>query len=148
VGEALAALIEPGDLVLLSGEMGAGKTAFVQGLGRGLGVPGRITSPTFTIAHQYAGEQLTMHHLDVYRLEHLNEALDVGLAEMLDEGSLVVIEWGDAIAPVLPRDYLEVRLAFGSRDDDRELVFRPVGRRWLARSRSLGDVLSPWSGSC
>jgi tRNA threonylcarbamoyladenosine biosynthesis protein TsaE len=148
VGEALAALVEKGDLVLLSGEMGAGKTAFVQGLGRGLGVPGRITSPTFTIAHQYVGTKLAMHHLDVYRLEHLNEALDVGLAEMLDEGSLVVIEWGDAIAPVLPRDYLEVRLAFGAGDDDRELVFRPVGGRWLARSRSLHDVLSPWSGPC
>jgi tRNA threonylcarbamoyladenosine biosynthesis protein TsaE len=84
----------------------------------------------------------------VYRLEHLNEALDVGLAEMLDEGSLVVIEWGDAIAPVLPRDYLEVRLAFGASDDDRELVFRPVGNRWVARSRSLHEVLSPWSGAC
>jgi tRNA threonylcarbamoyladenosine biosynthesis protein TsaE len=148
VGEAVAGLVERGDLVLLSGEMGAGKTAFVQGLGRGLGVPGRITSPTFTIAHQYAGAQLTVHHLDVYRLEHLNEALDLGLAEMLDEGSLVVIEWGDAIAPVLPIDYLEVRLAFGDGDDDRVLAFRPVGNRWLARSRSLHDVLAPWSGAC
>ncbi|MBV9953084.1 MAG: tRNA (adenosine(37)-N6)-threonylcarbamoyltransferase complex ATPase subunit type 1 TsaE [Acidimicrobiia bacterium] len=148
VGEALAGLIERGDLVLLSGEMGAGKTAFVQGLGRGLGVTGRITSPTFTIAHQYAGAQLTIHHLDVYRLEHLNEALDIGLAEMLDEGSLVVIEWGDAIAPVLPRDYLEVRFAFGASDDDRELVFRPVGGQWLARSRSLDEALSRWSGAC
>jgi tRNA threonylcarbamoyladenosine biosynthesis protein TsaE len=148
VGEALAGLVVGGDLVLLSGEMGAGKTAFVQGLGRGLGVAERITSPTFTIAHQYAGGRVTMHHLDVYRLEHLNEALDVGLAEMLDEGSLVVIEWGDAIAPVLPRDYLEVRMVFGPRDDDRELVFRPVGGRWVARSRSLHELMARWSAPC
>jgi tRNA threonylcarbamoyladenosine biosynthesis protein TsaE len=78
VGEALAGLVQPGDLVLLSGEMGAGKTALTQGLGRGLGVTDRITSPTFTIAHEYAG-RCTVHHLDVYRLEHLNEALDVGI---------------------------------------------------------------------
>ena len=82
-----------------------------------------------------------MHHLDVYRLEHLNEALDVGLAEMLDDGSLVVIEWGDAIVPVLPRDFLEVRLAFGDGDDDRELRFRPVGPPVGGRGRgALADA--------
>jgi tRNA threonylcarbamoyladenosine biosynthesis protein TsaE len=143
VGAALAGIVERGDLVLLSGEMGAGKTAFTQGLGRGLGVSERITSPTFTIAHQYEG-RFPIHHLDVYRLEHLNEALDVGLGEILDDGSLVVIEWGDAIVPVLPRDFLEVQLAFGERDDDRRLTFRPVGSRWEARVRVLADVLAPW----
>jgi tRNA threonylcarbamoyladenosine biosynthesis protein TsaE len=147
LGEALAPLCEPGDLVLLSGEMGAGKTALTQGLGRGLGVTERITSPTFTIAHQYAG-RLTVHHLDVYRLEHLNEALDVGLSEILDEGALVVIEWGDAIIPVLPRDFLEVRLSFGEGDDDRELRMRAVGTRWSARERRLAEVLEPWSEPC
>ena len=147
VGEALAGLVQPGDLVLLSGEMGAGKTALTQGLGRGLGVTDRITSPTFTIAHEYAG-RLTVHHLDVYRLEHLNEALDVGLSEILDDGSVVVIEWGDAIVPVLPLDFLEVRLAFGDGDDDRVLRFRAVGHRWLARERALADVVARWGGPC
>jgi tRNA threonylcarbamoyladenosine biosynthesis protein TsaE len=147
VGEALAGLVEPGDLVLLSGEMGAGKTALTQGIGRGLGVSERITSPTFTIAHQYAG-RLTMHHLDVYRLDHLNEALDLGLAEILDDGSLVVIEWGDAIVPVLPLDFLEVQMEFGAGDDDRELRFRSIGPRWAARERVLGDLLAPWVEPC
>ena len=147
VGEALAGLVQPGDLVLLSGEMGAGKTALTQGLGRGLGVTDRITSPTFTIAHEYEG-RCTVHHLDVYRLEHLNEALDVGLSEILDDGSVVVIEWGDAIVPVLPLDFLEVRLAFGDGDDDRVLRFRPVGHRWLARERALADVVAQWGGTC
>jgi tRNA threonylcarbamoyladenosine biosynthesis protein TsaE len=89
-----------------------------------------------------------MHHLDVYRLEHLNEALDVGLSEILDDSSVVVIEWGDAIVPVLPPDFLEVRLAFGAGDDDRELRFRPVGRRWLARERALADVVARWGEPC
>ena len=137
VGEALAGLVQPGDLVLLSGEMGAGKTALTQGLGRGLGVTDRITSPTFTIAHEYAG-RLTVHHLDVYRLEHLNEALDVGLSEILDDGSVVVIEWGDAIVPVLPADFLEVRLAFGDGDDDR--VLRVPARR----PPLVGPGAAPW----
>lgn len=109
---ALADLLRSGDLVLLTGEMGAGKTAFTQGLGRGLGVGERITSPTFTIVSTYEGGRLRLHHLDVYRLNHLHEALDVGLAEMLDDDAVVVIEWGDAVRAVLPADYLEIAITF------------------------------------
>ena len=101
-------------MIVLAGDLGAGKTAFVQGFGRGLGVTERITSPTFTLVHVYEG-RLPVHHLDVYRLEQLSEALDLGLPEMLDEGGVVLIEWGDAILPVLPHDFLEVRLTFGDR---------------------------------
>ena len=144
VGEALAGLIEPGDLVLLSGEMGAGKTAFTQGLGAALGVTDRITSPTFTIAQEYEGNHLTLHHLDVYRLERLDEISDAGLAEILDDGSVVVIEWGDAILPVLPPDFLEIRFVFGEGDDDRVLHVRPVGPGWSARWHLVLDVLAPW----
>lgn len=143
LGAALAGLVRPGDLLLLAGELGAGKTAFTQGLGRGLGVTDRITSPTFTIAAEYAG-RLTLHHLDVYRLDQLAEAVDLGLAEILDDEAVVVIEWGDAIAPVLPPDFLEIRLTFGDGDDDRLLAIRPVGRRWAARSDAVAGALSPW----
>lgn len=142
---ALAALVEPGDLVLLAGEMGAGKTAFTQGLGHGLGVTDRITSPTFTIAQEYEGTSLTLHHLDVYRLEHLDEALDAGLGEIVDEGALVVIEWGDAVVPVLPRDFLEIRFAFGEGDDERAIELRLVGPRWSAREHLVVAAVSPWS---
>jgi tRNA threonylcarbamoyladenosine biosynthesis protein TsaE len=147
---AFAALVRPGDVVLLSGEMGAGKTAFTQGLGAALGVTDRITSPTFTIAQTYEGEVLRIHHLDVYRLEHLHEALDVGLAEMIDEGAVVVIEWGDAVVPVLPADYLELRIGFAALDDDpasgdvRTWQLRPVGARWKARADGLRATLLPW----
>jgi tRNA threonylcarbamoyladenosine biosynthesis protein TsaE len=145
---ALAPLLEPGDIVVLTGEMGAGKTAFTQGLGAALGVSGRITSPTFTIAQTYEGGRLRVHHLDVYRLEHLHEAVDLGLSEMVDEGAVVVIEWGDAVAPVLPEDLLEVRITFpegldGS-DDERRWHLRPVGPRWTARAEALRAALRPW----
>ena len=146
LADALAALAKPGDVIVLAGDLGAGKTAFVQGFGRGLGVPDRITSPTFTLVHVYEG-RLPVHHLDVYRLEQLSEALDLGLPEMLDDGGVVLIEWGDAILPVLPHDYLEVRLTFGPEDDDRHIAIRPVGRAWNLRSDAVAGVLSEWIGA-
>jgi tRNA threonylcarbamoyladenosine biosynthesis protein TsaE len=141
---ALAGLTQAGDLILLAGDLGAGKTAFVQGFGRALGVDEPITSPTFTLAQRYEGARV-VHHLDVYRLEQLREVLDLGLAELLDEGGVVLVEWGDAVAPVVPADYLEVRLAYGDADDERRLTFRPVGTRWSARQRSLAEAVSPWT---
>lgn len=144
LGAALSSLARPGDLVVLAGDLGAGKTALVQGLGRGLGVEQRITSPTFTLVHVYEDGRLPVHHLDVYRLDQLSEALDLGLAEILDEGGVVLIEWGDAITPVLPHDYLEVRLTFGPGDDDREIALRPVGSRWVGRTDALAATVAPW----
>lgn len=145
LASALAALARPGDIIVLAGDLGAGKTAFVQGFGRGLGVVQRITSPTFTLVHVYENGRLPVHHLDVYRLDQLSEALDLGLAEMLDEGGVVLIEWGDAITPVLPHDYLEVRITFGAGDDDRRLALRAVGPRWTGRGDALIATLEPWT---
>lgn len=145
LGGALAELARPGDVVLLAGELGAGKTALVQGLGRGLGITEPITSPTFMLARQHEGGRLVLHHLDVYRLEQMQEVFDVGLPEVLDEGGITVIEWGDAIAPALPADFLEVRLRFGEGDDDRIIEVDPVGPRWSARTRALSQALSPWT---
>lgn len=147
LGTALSVLARPGDIVVLAGDLGAGKTAFVQGFGRGLGVVERITSPTFTIVHVYEGGRLPIHHLDVYRLNQLSEVLDLGLAEMLDEGGVVLIEWGDAITPILPHDYLEVRLTFGAGDDDRQLAVRPVGPSWVGRVEPMTLALAAWGTS-
>ena len=141
LGAALAELARPGDVFLLLGDLGAGKTVLAQGLGAGLGVDDVITSPTFALVQSYEG-RLGLHHLDVYRLEQVNEALDLGLAELLDDGSVVVVEWGDRIAPVLPQDYLEVRLVYGPRESDRAVELVPVGSRSTARRRALATVLA------
>ena len=141
---ALADLARPGDLVLLAGDLGAGKTAFAQGFGRGLGVTEQITSPTFTLAQQYEG-RLRLHHLDVYRLDQLAEVAGLGLAELLDDGGAVLIEWGDSILPALPADYLEVRLTFGDGDDDRRVALRSVGPSWAGRTRVLSEAVEPYA---
>jgi tRNA threonylcarbamoyladenosine biosynthesis protein TsaE len=145
LAEALAAIAAAGDLIVLAGEMGAGKTAFAQGYARGLGIDEPVTSPTFTIVREYAGERLALHHLDVYRLEHLREVGDLGLGEMLDEEAVMLVEWGDAVLPALPDQFLEIRLTFGAGDDDRLLELRPVGPAWHARRRLVAEVVAPWS---
>ncbi len=149
---ALAALCGPGDLLILVGDLGAGKTAFAQGFGRALGVEGPITSPTFTLANEYQGRML-MHHLDVYRIEQLEEVRDLAIPELLDGKAVTLIEWGDSILWVLPKDFLEVRLTFGegedADDDERRIELRCVGPRWSARSRALAAAIEPWrAGSC
>ncbi len=144
VAAAVAAQATAGDVILLAGELGAGKTAFVQGFGAALGVEEQITSPTFTLAHQYEG-RLVMHHLDVYRLERLAELDDIGVSELLDENGVVLIEWGDAVAPALPNDYLEITMRYGEGDDDRHLELRCVGGRWSARHRTLVEHLQTWT---
>lgn len=143
LASALAELARPGDLLLLVGDLGAGKTAFTQGFGAGLGIDEQITSPTFALVQGYTG-RLDLNHLDVYRLEQIHEALDLGLSELLDEGSVTIIEWGDTITSALPRDYLEVRITFGEGPDDRRVELHPVGSRWQARVRAMSVAVAEW----
>jgi tRNA threonylcarbamoyladenosine biosynthesis protein TsaE len=140
----LAELARPGDLVILAGEMGAGKTAFAQGFALGLGVKDTVTSPTFTLVRDYVG-RIPMHHLDVYRLDHLQEVNELGLAELLDDGAVTLIEWGDVVLPVLPTEFVEVRLQFGDDDDERLLQIRFVGTSWSARGRAVGEAIDQWA---
>ncbi|MDZ7674350.1 MAG: tRNA (adenosine(37)-N6)-threonylcarbamoyltransferase complex ATPase subunit type 1 TsaE [Acidimicrobiales bacterium] len=144
VAAEVAALVGPGDVLLLAGDLGAGKTAFTQGFGGALGVEEQITSPTFTLARHYEDGRLTLHHIDVYRLERLSEMQDIGIAELLDSDGVIVVEWGDLIAPAMPADHLEIRFTYGDADDDRDLELRCVGSRWSARERSLREALSSW----
>jgi tRNA threonylcarbamoyladenosine biosynthesis protein TsaE len=144
---ALAERCGPGDLLVLAGEMGAGKTAFAQGFARGLGVTDRVTSPTFTIVREYPGERLDLHHLDVYRLDQLDEVRQLGVGEMLDEDAVMLVEWGDAVLPALGDQYLEVRITFGEGDDDRHLELTCHGGPWRARHRVLAETLAPWTAA-
>jgi len=140
----LAVLVTPGDLLVLAGDLGAGKTAFVQGFGAALEVVEPVTSPTFTLANRYQG-RLEVNHLDVYRLEQLDEIKELGIYELIDGPGVTLIEWGDAIVPVLGPDFLEVRLSFGPGDDDRIIDATAVGPRWSARRRIVAEALAPWA---
>ena len=145
LASALAELARAGDLVLLSGDLGAGKTAFAQGFGKGLGIDEQITSPTFTLAREYQGVRLRLHHLDVYRMEAIEELFDVDLPELLDDNAVVLVEWGEAIIPALPADYLEVQLHLGDDDDERLLELHPVGPSWAARVKAVATAVNPWA---
>lgn len=144
IAAALADALVDGDVLVLTGDLGAGKTCFAQGLGAGLGVEDRITSPTFTLANRYRG-RLTLHHLDVYRLDSEADARDLGLEELLDDG-VTVIEWGDRIAGLLPEHRFTVALRFPevaagteADPDRREIVVDgPLGER------GLDDLLARW----
>ena len=139
----VATLARPGDLILLAGDLGTGKTAFAQGFARGLGVTEPVTSPAFVLVRPYEG-RVPMVHLDVYRLDHLQELVDLGIAEMLDSEVVTLIEWGDVVAPALPADFLEIRLELGDSDDERLLNLRAVGPTWPARLRTLRRAMAPW----
>ena len=142
VGAALAPTLLPGDAVSLSGDLGAGKTVFVQGLCSALGVEKRVLSPTFTIVHEYDGRYPII-HLDIYRLDSFQEVLDLGFEEFLDPSAIVLVEWGEAIGPLLPRRFLEVELRqskAGENDDHRRLTFRPHGAEWIAKIQAMRDT--------
>lgn len=157
---ALAAEVAPiaaaGDIVVLAGDLGAGKTVWVQGFADGLGVRDAVTSPTFTLVHPYQGDRLRLLHADLYRLDLLSEVIDLGLTEQLDDDAVACIEWGDLAEAALPPDFLEVHLAADtngtngtndtndSSDDERTLTFRLVGPRWAARQDALNRALAPW----
>ena len=139
----LAAAARPGDIILLAGDLGAGKTTFVQGFGRALGVTEPITSPTFVIVHTYHGT-FPIVHVDAYRLEHLQELLDLGVGELLDHEGVTLIEWGDVVIRALPPEFLEVRLELGDDDDERVLRLRGAGASWAARDDALRGALDRW----
>ena len=151
IAACLAGLARPGDLVLLSGEMGAGKTAFAQGFGRALGVTEPITSPTYTLVHSYeiqadgvAGsmvgdghEALMLHHADLYRLNRTAEVADLALEELAESKGIVLVEWGDVVGSLFG-DHLLVHLEPDPDDEDvRMLDLSASGPLWAARWSSL-----------
>jgi tRNA threonylcarbamoyladenosine biosynthesis protein TsaE len=131
LGVRLGELLRSGDLVCLSGELGAGKTTFVAGVGRGWGATQTVTSPTFILVNEYPrpGDGLTLYHIDCYRVENAREALDFGLGEILDGRGVALIEWAERIQVVLPRERLWVSLRPVA-DTKRGLLFEATGARY------------------
>ncbi len=120
VGERLGARLGPGAVVACIGELGAGKTCFLQGLARGLGVRGPVTSPTFVLINQYRG-RLPVYHLDAYRTASLRELADLGIEEMLRGDGVTMIEWADKLLPLLPPRTITVTIT-GLGDEPRRIV--------------------------
>ncbi|HYO38676.1 MAG TPA: tRNA (adenosine(37)-N6)-threonylcarbamoyltransferase complex ATPase subunit type 1 TsaE [Nocardioidaceae bacterium] len=145
VGESLAGVLRPGDLLLLTGDLGAGKTTFAQGLGAGLRVRGDVTSPTFVISrvHPSLGDGPALVHVDAYRLGALPELDDLDLDASL-EAAVTVVEWGAGLAEALAEERLEVEIlrATGEeRGETRTLRLTGVGRRW--DEVDLGAAIGP-----
>ena len=135
-GRALAGVLRAGDLVLLSGPLGAGKTALAQGIGAGLDVPGEVTSPTFVIARVHRGGRVPFVHVDAYRLGTPGEVDDLDLDASVDD-SVTVVEWGGGKVEQLADAYLEVRIERGDDDETREVTLVPHHGDWSARLASL-----------
>lgn len=155
---ALTPILRPGDVVSLTGELGAGKTCFVQGAAAALGITAPVTSPSFLLRRDYRGE-VPVIHLDVYRLETLQEVVDLGFDEVADHGAITFVEWGDAMSQLLPLDHLEVELRLapldahdtdgGWRDGDtvaeeRRVTLRGRGDGWSARLVAAVPLLEAW----
>jgi len=108
LGTALAQQLAPGTVLVLTGDLGAGKTQFTQGLAAGLGIAGTVVSPTFNILLTYSDGRLELNHFDLYRLEEEEELEDTGYYDALDAGGVCIIEWGDRFPDALPEDYLAI----------------------------------------
>jgi tRNA threonylcarbamoyladenosine biosynthesis protein TsaE len=146
IGARLSAFLVPADVILLGGSLGAGKTAFVQGLLRALGVPGPITSPTFSLVRSYRAAGLELFHADMYRLDDLGQIRELGLEDEVDQGGVALIEWGERAAPLFGRDFLEVRLDLGplgdsGREDDRTITLSTRSGSWTRRWSPLAESL-------
>jgi tRNA threonylcarbamoyladenosine biosynthesis protein TsaE len=138
LGKRLGRRLEAGDVVLLEGTLGAGKTVLVQGIAEGLDVADPVTSPTFTLVHEYQG-RLPLYHADLYRIAGETEAVDLGLEDLYYGDGVTVVEWAGRAAALVPREHLWVRLEV-PRDDGstRRITFHPSGRRWVTMLKDFG----------
>lgn len=135
----LALVAEPGDVICLWGELGAGKTVFAKGFGAGLGVDATISSPSFVLMGEYAG-RLPMFHIDLYRLSSAREVVDAGLLDDRQGAGVVLIEWPDRLGEALPPDRLDVHIGGGA-DEPRTLrvtAHGPIAQRYLAAAEAGG----------
>lgn len=119
LGAALAERLKPGTVVAFSGDLGAGKTAFVRGMARGLGISERVTSPTFTIVNEYEGGRLPLFHFDMYRLGSSDELFDIGWEDYLVRGGVCAVEWSENVSDAMEGDCIRVDIRRGAHNNQR-----------------------------
>ena len=122
LGAEYAVSLQPGAVIALEGELGAGKTAFARGVLRGLGYTGRVTSPTFAIANEYDEPAAPVAHFDMYRILDPEALFELGFEEYLDGTRIVLIEWSENVREVLPEDIKTVRIVYGAEEGTREVT--------------------------
>lgn len=126
IGMSLALQLQPGDVLLLRGELGAGKSVFARGIARGLGIKGPIASPTFTLMQCHQG-QLSLHHFDLYRLTNDDELYEAGLFEFIGGDAVTVVEWPERCENALPMQHLDVTIIYGDEEDTRTITVTSIG---------------------
>ena len=152
IAQAIAKLVRAGDMIVLIGEMGSGKTTFSQHFAHALGVTEPVTSPTFNLLHNYSGGRLKLHHADLYRLERTGELDDLGLTDLQEAGGVMLVEWGDVVGDALGTG-LVLKLAAPENADTEDLVtVRQIeidwrGMQWETRWDKLRSSLDTWTTS-
>ena len=137
----IGGLLRGGDVLALSGDLGAGKTVFAKGVARALGVRDAVTSPTFTVVREYDAPTPLV-HVDVYRLDHLQELHDLGFDDLVGGDAVTLVEWGDRVSAALPSDRLRVLLEPGDDDDERLVSVDAAGVTWGERRDALRAALA------
>ncbi len=147
IGAAIASVLDPGDVVLLIGELGAGKTTLTKAIVEALGVTG-VTSPTFTLCHRYDTSP-PIAHVDCYRIDDGDALADLALEEMLDDGCVAIVEWGERLRERFGGEALECALVPGPGDsfDHRRVTLRAIGTRWSLRADELHDRITTSLGA-
>lgn len=139
LGEVIGRQAQPGDIYLLTGPLGAGKTCLTQGIGRGLDVPGYVRSPTFVLMARHRG-RLVLHHLDLYRIEHPSEVWDLGLDEQLLGQDVSVVEWADKAAELFSPDSCWISLDYGPKEDQRKVTLSTTSSRYCMVLKGVGSA--------
>jgi len=139
LGRTLGALAAPGDVFLLSGALGTGKTCLVRGIAAGLGAADCPASPSFVIIREYRG-RLTLYHMDFYRLERPEEIADLGIEDYLYGDGVCAVEWAERAQGLLPEEHLGLTLNYASHEDEREVVISSAGSRYNDMMRALGET--------
>ena len=141
LGRRVGPVLRDGDVVVLDGELGTGKTVFAKGIAIALGISEPVVSPTLTVVREYDAPTPLV-HVDVYRLDYLQELHDLGFDDLVGSDAVTVVEWGDRVSALLPADRLDVHLALGADDDERSVWLEATGVSWAGRRDPLVAAVS------